>query len=157
MATLVHLSPAKLAPRIRRGGLPAGAFGFPVLPSYTLTHQWTRELAKWKRQPLVGVYFRLDDEAPVRFGRYDRPHAEAAVRQAIASIRAERDPRGWEIVLLAPAPPQAILRQRPVRAVTGWRHKPDAHGRAPCGCPACIARGEPGGRKLRARYERSES
>ena len=32
-----------------------------------------------------------------------------------------------------------------------------AHGRRPCGCPACIARGEYNGRRLRERYEREAS
>ncbi len=53
MAMFVHLTSAANAPRIRRSGIRAaghgqgsvrGVYCFPVLPSYTLTHQWLREL-----------------------------------------------------------------------------------------------------------------
>jgi hypothetical protein len=153
---LVHLTPAKHAARIRRSGLPLGAFAFPVLESYTLTHQWTRELVKWKRQPMAGVYFRIADEAPVRFGHYAHGHEESRAAAAVAAIRLAADPRGFEIVMLAPVKPAQVVRIAPVRAVVGWRHMPDAHARPPCGCPACMVRGEPGRRKLRARYEQGE-
>lgn len=156
MVMLVHLTPAQNVASIRRSGLPSGAYAFPVLPSYTLTHQWTRELVKWKRQPMIGVYFRVQDEAQVRFGHYARDHIEFPAAAAAAAIRAEPDPRGFQIVLLSPIPRHALTRIAPVRAVTGWRHMPDAHKRRPCGCPACQVRGEPGGRALRLRYERDD-
>jgi hypothetical protein len=156
MVTLVHLTPAKLEPKLRRSGLPIGAFAFPVLPNYTLSHQWTREIAKWRRQPLIGVYFRIADDALVRFGHYFREHLEARASAAVAAIRAEADPRGFELVLLSLVKPSAITRTSPVRTVVGWRHMPDAHKRPLCGCPGCISRGEPGGRRIRERYERGE-
>ncbi|MEK0099377.1 HEAT repeat domain-containing protein, partial [Streptomyces sp. A475] len=55
MAMFVHLTPRANAARIRRAGIRAagrhpdggrGVFCFPVLASYTLTHQWLRELAR---------------------------------------------------------------------------------------------------------------
>jgi hypothetical protein len=153
---LVHLTPLKNAPTIRRGGLSAGLFAFPVLPSYTLTHQWTRELVKWKRQPMVGVYFLIADDALVRIGHYSKGHGMTRAAEAVFDVHNAADSRGLEIVLLTRVPPASIHRIAPVRAVVGWRHMPDAHGRAPCGCPACVMRGEPGRQKLRARYERGE-
>lgn len=165
---LVHLAPAKLEPKIRRGGLRPGEglfgdgrsrqlYAFPVLPSYTLTHQWTREILKWRRQPLVGVYFRVVDDEPVEVGRYGRPLRKLAAGKAVAEVLKAPDPRGLEIVLRRAIGPGEIIRIAPVRGVTGWRHMPDAHGRKPCGCPGCVARGEPGGRRLRERYERGET
>jgi hypothetical protein len=76
--------------------------------------------------------------------------------QAVASIRAEADPRGFQIIIDRTVKPKDITRIAPVRGVIGWRHKPDAHGSKPCGCPACSPRGEPGGAKLRKDWERRE-
>ena len=164
---LVHIAPAKLAPKIRRSGLRPGeglfggyksdaVYAFPVLRSYTLTHQWTREIMKWRRQPLVGVYFRIPDNEAVEFGHFNQPLVTLPAASAAGEVRRAPDPRGFEIILRRAVEPKQIARIAPVRGVTGWRHMPDAHLRKPCGCPACVWRGEPGGRKLRERYERGE-
>ena len=156
MVMLVHVTAAKLGPKIARSGLIAGAYAFPVLESFTLTHQWTREILKWKRQPMIGVYFRIPDEAPVRFGRYGRPMQNAPACRAVGEIRQEPDTRGFQIIVERAVKGRDIARITPLRGVVGWRHFPDAHGRHPCACPACLARGEPGGRALRLRYERGD-
>lgn len=168
MALLVHIAPAKLEAQIRRGGLKPGAwlwggrfkssgvYAFPVLESHTLTHQWTRELMKWRRQPMIGVYFRLPDDELVEFGHYQKWMRKLPLAQAIGAIRAAPDQRGFQIVVTSEIKPRTIQRIAPVRGVVGWRHFPDAHQRKPCGCPACVGRGEPGGRKLRERYESGE-
>ncbi|MBL8552381.1 MAG: hypothetical protein JNJ73_20495 [Hyphomonadaceae bacterium] len=111
---------------------------------------------KWRRQPMIGVYFRIPDDEPVRFGHYFRGWVPMRAAQAVAAIRAEADPRGFQIILGRSIPPKDIARIAPVRGVIGWRHKPDAHGQKPCGCPACMARGEPGGVKIRRAWERAE-
>lgn len=166
---LVHIAPAKLTPKIRRSGLRPGeglfggyksdaVYAFPVLQSYTLTHQWAREILKWRRQPLAGVYFRIRDDEPVAFGHFNDGLGLMTVPAAIAAgaVRRAADPRGFEIILRRAIEPEEITRIAPVRGVVGWRHTPDAHLRKLCGCPACVARGEPGGRRLRQRYERGE-
>lgn len=159
MVMLVHVTAAKLEPKIRRSGLRSsyGLLVFPVLPSHRLTHQWTREIMKWKRQPMIGVYFRIPDDEVVRFGRYGRVRRTLAAARAVGEIRKEADPRGFEIIVDCAIKANEIGRIAPLRGVIGWRHKPDAHGRRPCGCPGCMARGEPGGRKIRARYEAEEA
>lgn len=158
MVMLVHVTAAKLEPKIKRSGLRAesGVYAFPVLPSYTLTHQWTREILKWKRQPMIGVYFRIADEEVVQCGRYERASRKLPAARAIGEVRNEPDPRGFQIIIDRVIKPSEIARITPLRGVTGWRHKPDAHGKKPCGCPGCIGRGEPGGRALRLRYDRGE-
>ena len=164
---LVHLAPAKLEAKIRRNGLRPGeglfggyrsdaVYAFPVLPSYTLTHQWTREVMKWRRQPLVGVYFRLADSETVEFGHFSESLMQVPASIAASAVRRAADPRGFEIILRRPIERREITRIAPVRGVVGWRHTPDAHQRKLCGCPACVGRGEPGGRKLRERYDRGE-
>ena len=164
MTLLVHIAPAKIEPKIRRSGLRAGdplmawrpgdaLYAFPVLESYTHTHQWTREILKWRRQPLIGVYFRIPDGERVLFGHYLKTPVQSTAAAAVGAIRAAEDSRGFQIVLRERVKPDAIVRISPLRGVTGWRHMPDAHARRPCGCPACMWRGEPGRRKLRAKYE----
>lgn len=165
----VHVAPAKLAPKIRRTGLRPGEglfggyksdalYAFPVMESYTLTHQWTREVMKWRRQPMIGVYFRVPDDETVEFGHFNDglPLMKIAASVAAGGIRRAADPRGFELILRRPIERREITRIAPVRGVVGWRHTPDAHLRKLCGCPACVARGEPGGRKLRERYERGD-
>ncbi|WP_026341614.1 hypothetical protein [Actinomadura atramentaria] len=158
MATFVHLTPAANAPGIRRSGIRAarsgarGVYCFPVLPSYTLTHQWLRELARFgHRGPMTAVHLRLDDAEPVLVGHYgDRPRADTAAG-AVRRIAALADPRGWEVFV-----PRAVAARevRAVRAVpqgVGWRYRPDAHGRRPCTCFGCRERGGYGARRLRER------
>ncbi|GAA3392308.1 HEAT repeat domain-containing protein [Streptomyces roseoviridis] len=160
MATFVHLTPAALTARIRRDGVRAaggrsgrGVYLFPVLPSYTLTHQWLRELA---RRPgprgLVAVHVRLPDDEPVTVGRYsDREPARTTAAEAVRRIGALDDARGWEVFLPRAVARAEVRRVRAVRQVTGWRYFPDAHGVAPCTCDGCRVRGEYGSRRLRSR------
>ena len=165
MAVFVHIAPARMEKAIRRGGIKPGralfpgapkaktVFAAPVLRDHGMTHQWTREVLKWRREPLIGVRFRLPDSARVSFGRYNEPLREGTAAQAVAAIAALDDPRGQEVLISDNIPAASILAIYALRGVIGWRHRPDAHGAQPCGCPACVLRGEPGGGKLRAAYE----
>lgn len=165
MAMFVHLTSAAGAPRIRRAGLRAdsrgqdgarGVYCFPVLPSYTLTHQWLRELAlTGSRGGLVAVHLRLPDDEPVLAGHYgDRARGaqrELTAAQAVRRVRALPDPRGWEVFLPRAVTAREVHRIRGVPQVAGWRYRPDAHGTAPCTCFGCRVRGEYGNRRLRER------
>jgi hypothetical protein len=158
MVMLVHVTAAKLQPKIKRSGLRSryGLYAFPVLPSYTLTHQWTREILKWARQPMIGVYFRIPDDEIVRFGGYGKTMRTLPAARAVGEIRRAADARGFQVIIGRTIRSGEIVRIAPLRGVIGWRHMPDAHGRKPCGCPACVARGEPDTRKLRARWQEEE-
>ncbi|MFD7866700.1 HEAT repeat domain-containing protein [Streptomyces sp. NPDC059783] len=165
MAMFVHLTPAAYADRIRRTGIRAAAHGpdggrgvycFPVLPSYALTHQWLRELARHHGpRGLVAVHLRLPDAEPVTVGHYGRRRGGAptgvTASEAVRRIAALEDPRGWEVFLPRPVPRGEIHRVRAVRQVTGWRYFPDAHGTRPCTCTGCRVRGEYGSARLRRR------
>ncbi|MCP2341966.1 HEAT repeat domain-containing protein [Actinomadura rupiterrae] len=161
MATFVHLTPAGNVPRIRRSGIRAvshgydsarGVYCFPVLPSFTLTHQWLRELAHWGGQGrLVAVHIRLDDSEPVFTGHYGGPHAEVRAAEAVGRILELDDPRGWEVFVPRKVLPQEVRSIRTVPQVAGWRYQPDAHGRRPCTCYGCRVRGGYGARRLRER------
>ncbi|WP_329572688.1 HEAT repeat domain-containing protein [Kitasatospora sp. NBC_01266] len=158
----VHLTPSANAPRIRRSGIRAvshgqggarGVYCFPVLPSYTLTHQWLRELARFGgRGGLVAVHARLDDAQPVLVGRYaDRArNAQVTVpaAEAVRRIAALADPRGWEVFVPRAIRPAELHRVRAAPQVVGWRYVPDAHGTRPCTCYGCRVRGGYGSRRL---------
>ncbi|GAA0480120.1 HEAT repeat domain-containing protein [Streptomyces stramineus] len=165
MAMFVHITSAANASRIRRSGIRAtgsgqsgtrGVYCFPVLPSYTLTHQWLRELARFgSRGGLVAVHVRLDDDEHVLVGRYtDRTrNAQATVpaAEAVRRIAALDDPRGWEVVVPRAVRPREVHRIRAAPQVVGWRYQPDAHGVRPCTCFGCRVRGGYGARRLRER------
>ncbi|MFH9613453.1 HEAT repeat domain-containing protein [Streptomyces pratensis] len=165
MAMFVHLTSAANAPRIRRSGVRAGRDGpggvrgvhcFPVLPSYALTHQWLRELARFgSRGGMVAVHLRLKDDQLVSVGRYSdragegRPTVPAA--EAVRRVAALEDPRGWEVFVPRTIRPGEIHRIRTAPQVVGWRYLPDAHGVRPCTCFGCRVRGGYGARRLRER------
>ncbi|MFL1382384.1 HEAT repeat domain-containing protein, partial [Nocardiopsis sp. frass4] len=157
MARFVHLAPAARATRAVRSGLRAtpsryggrGVFCFPVLTSYTLTHQWLRELARWKdTRGMVAVHLLLPDDQPVEVGHYGGPSRRVSAAEAVGIIAALDDPRGWEVFVPRAVTAREVHAVRAVRQGVGWRYRPDAHGRPPCTCFGCRVRGEYGSRRL---------
>ncbi|OEJ97856.1 hypothetical protein J116_004975 [Streptomyces thermolilacinus SPC6] len=176
----VHLTAAANAARMRRGGIRAasrgrggagaaerpgagpggevgvrkGVYCFPVLPSYTLTHQWLRELSRHGGpRGLVAVHLRLPDDEPVTVGRYTDPRGpvRTTAAEAVRRVAELPDARGWEVFVPRAVTRQEVHRVRAVRQVAGWRYFPDAHGVTPCTCAGCVVRGEYGSRRLRER------
>lgn len=161
----VHLTSAANVPRIRRSGIRSAGYGqggirgvycFPVLPSYALTHQWLRELARFgSRGGLVAVHIRLDDDQHVLVGGYTdrRRDAQATVpaAEAVRRIAELDDPRGWEVFVPRAIRPREVHRIRTPPQVVGWRYRPDGHGSRPCTCYGCRIRGGYGARRLRER------
>ncbi|GHJ46983.1 hypothetical protein Cs7R123_43250 [Catellatospora sp. TT07R-123] len=165
MAEFVHITTAASGRRIERTGVaarsrgPAGARGvycMPVLASFTLTHQWARELRRWHPGVLVAVHLRLPDDEPVTFGHYGAATRVATAAQAVAAIRALDDPRGYEVFLPRAVTAAEVRRIRTVPQGVGWRYLPGAHGRRPCTCPACVQPGTPNVARLRRRYPYDE-
>ncbi|MFF2041507.1 HEAT repeat domain-containing protein [Kitasatospora sp. NPDC058170] len=166
MAMFVHLTSSGGSARIRRSGIRAdsrgqgdarGVYCFPVLPSYQLTHQWLRELARFgTRGGLVAVHVRLDDEQPVLVGHYrDRAllrQQRVRAAEAVRLVGALDDPRGWEVFVPRAVAAREVHRIRSAPQVAGWRYRPDVHGTRPCTCAGCRIRGEYGGRRLRERH-----
>ncbi|WP_326766217.1 HEAT repeat domain-containing protein [Streptomyces sp. NBC_01591] len=163
MAMFVHLTPSANAARVRRSGiraishgrdasLPRGLYCFPVLPSYTLTHQWLRELSRRSGpRGLVAVHIRLPDDEPVTVGRYHRDPAAVTAAEAVRRVAALPDPRGWEVFVPRAVTRREVHRIRAVSQVTGWRYFPDSNGKTPCTCFGCRVRGEYGSQRLRQR------
>ncbi|MGY1899861.1 HEAT repeat domain-containing protein [Nocardia gipuzkoensis] len=159
MALMVHLTAEKNTRRIRRAGIAAsarGVFCMPVMPSYVLSHQWLRELRRGGQRLIVAVDFRISDNEPVFVGHYGAAQTEMAAVEAVSVILHAEDPRGYEIVVPRAIAPVELHRIRSVRQVTGWRYHPDAHGRRPCACPACLGSGEFKAADLRRRFPTGE-
>ena len=157
MSRLTHLTRADQRSRILRAGIRptrigttlAGVYAMPVLPNFYVTHQWLRELRRFHDGPLIAVDFVIPDDEEVLAGHYDRqPQTLTAAAAAAVIMRAE-DPRGYEILVPRAIEPNEIKRTRAVTQVVGWRHWPDAHGHAPCGCPLCLQPGTYGAAKIR--------
>ena len=114
----------------------------PILPDYFATHQWLRELKRRPgRRTMAAVDFRLRSDEPAWFGHYGDRHREMTVGRAIGILLRTKDRRGFEVIIPRPIRAGEILRVRTPRQVIGWRYQPDAHGKPPCPCRACLPRG----------------
>jgi hypothetical protein len=161
MTDLVHLTPQRGARRIPRSGIAArsrnrsgdrGVYCMPVLPSFTLTHQWVRELRRWHPGVLVAVRVRVPDDEPVTVGRYNAEPRRVTAAQAAAVIRELADPRGFEVFVPRAVTAAEVRQVRSIPQGIGWRYLPGAHGTRPCACPACLAAGTPGAGRVRRRF-----
>jgi hypothetical protein len=161
MADLVHLTPERNARRIARSGVAArsrgwsgerGVYCLPVLPSFTLTHQWVRELRRWHHGALVAVQVRIPDVELVAVGRYGTRPRQVSAAEAAAHVRNLTDPRGFQVFVPRRIYAGEVRHIRNVPQGVGWRYQPDAHGRRPCVCPACLPVGGYGAARLRRRY-----
>lgn len=145
MPMMVHLTPAKNIRRILRTGIQKDEYGvycMPVLQEYYTSHQWLRELRRWKPGPLVAVYFRLDDNQIVECGPYWEVHRILPAVEAVRLFRQQPDAQGWEIVVPHSIAPRDIHKVRTLSQVLGWRYSPRSHTRPWCNCPVCVSRGE---------------
>lgn len=158
---LVHLTPAKHAERVRRAGLAArsaglaggrGVYLMPVLSSFTLTHQWAREVRRWHPGPVMAVDVRVGDDELVWVGHYGEHPVAVTAAEAVGRIRSQRDPRGFEVFLPRAVGVGEIRRVRRIPQQVGWRYAPGSHGRRPCACPGCLSPGTYGAAAVRRRF-----
>jgi hypothetical protein len=167
MPVFVHLAPEHSVARIVRNGirrsrarapLPSGVFAMPVGPSFFASHQWLRELKRSGVRTIAAVYLRIADDEPVWFGHFGQAHVPMRASEAAAELAAATaagTAAGLEVLIPRRIEASEIMRTRTLRQVIGWRYYPGAHGARPCGCPACLPRGEIRSRAIRARYEGS--
>lgn len=158
MATFIHLCHETDLKRIRRAGLKVqkgrmGVYAVPATPDFYISHQWVRELRRWRPGALVALYLRIPGGMPVFFGHYNGPHTLGSADEAVAALMQGDNKLGFEAIIVGDVPASAIIRINTVRPITGWRYYPTAKGRQPCGCPACQTRGEPFSRRFRERFE----
>jgi hypothetical protein len=168
MVLLVHIAPESEARAIRRNGIaptrwrpdPYGypecdrvVWAFPVLPSYTLTLSWARELKRWGRASLAALTFRLPDGEPVFARHFSLEPRAMSAAEACGLILAAPDPRGYEVIVPRRILPKEIVRAQPLPRAIGWRYYPAARGQPMrlCDCPMCLPRGEVKARRYRNR------
>ena len=160
---------------------PRGVYALPVTRNFYVSHQWLRELRRVGGGTIVGVYFRVPDDEPVEVGHYDSLHVPMTAAESVALLMAaegrdpnverKRDrsskavrrghrlpssPEGYEVVIPRRIEPAEIIRVKALPQLVGWRHRPGAHGNAPCAC-LCCERGQYGIRKLLRRVEEAEA
>jgi len=155
MASFVHLAVEADLPRIARSGIrpgngARGVYVMPVTPDFMKSHQWLRELRRWKAgRSLIAVYVRVPGDTPVVFGRYNVKHVEGTADQAVAALLTAPEADGFETIILRVIRPNEITSVKPLRQVTGWRYFPAAKGKPPfCNCEYC-QKGLPFSRRLR--------
>lgn len=161
MPTLVHITDEKNSARIERSGIALSKwrgviYFMPVLENHFISHQWLRELKRRGARVLVGVYFRLPSSETVWVGKYNEPHQQVTLGEAIGILRSLPDPLGFEMFVERKILPGEISKIRHLPQKIGWRYKPRAHGIRPCGCSACQG-GAYGGRKVRDKYDPRDS
>lgn len=159
MPTLVHITDEKNIARIERSGISPGKRGgiyfMPVVQDHFISHQWLRELRRRGVRVLVGVYFRLPSEETVWAGRYNEPHRQVPLGEAIGTLLSLPDPLGFEMFIERKIEAGEIAKIRHLPQKIGWRYKPRVHGSRPCPCCVC-QRGVYGGKKIREEYEPPE-
>ena len=161
MPQFIHLADAKDTTSIERGGIRAdsevwshtGIFAVPVLPSYTITHQWLRELKRRGTKTLSAVQFFVPAREPVLVGSYrDRQPLETTAAGAVGVFRTHVSGLGLQVFIPRKIAAKEVRRVYTPSQVAGWRYSPEAHGKPPfCGCSFCV-RGDIKNRKLRAAY-----
>jgi hypothetical protein len=162
MAMFVHITSERDGRRVAKGGLkahythdpdiPVAVFAVPVIPNFTLSHQWVRELKRRGQRLMCGVYFRIPDEEQVFVGHYNQPHEWMSAAQAVAYLLKNPDTLGFEVLIPRAIPVREIQRVRTMPHV-GWRYFPNAHQHHPCPCPMCLRRGEIKSKRIRKKYD----
>ncbi len=160
---LLHLAPASKERAIRRAGLsgrrahvrdeagavlalPRAIFAMPVVPSFWTSHQWLRELRRWRDERMVAVHFRLPDDEPVHVGRFGEAHR---LLPAAAAARWVMDhPDGAQVVVARSIARRDVVAVRAPPQLVGWTGKPDGDGMGSCVCAVCLP---PGTRELMRR------
>ena len=165
MARLVHIAPESEARKIQRNGISSRrlkgwieghdrfVWAFPVLESYTITHQWMRELKRSGARTLVAVTIKIPDKEPVAVRHYLSAAKLVTAAGAIHTIRDADDKLGWEVVVLRRVEPDEIQSVRVLPKGIGWRYYPDAKNKPlkTCDCEYCMPAGDVKAARFRAR------
>jgi hypothetical protein len=173
MARFIHLAPEPLAKRVWRSGirptrigdwfarsgirgLDRAVWAFPVMPSFTLSHQWLRELKRKGARTLVAVTFRIEDDELVLARHYRQKPQPMTAAEAIGAILAQPEPLGYEVMVPRRIKPSEIVAVRSVPQKVGWRTIPDRKRMTiiGCTCPMCIPPGTVKSAQRRAKLER---
>ena len=121
----------------RRTGLRV-VYAVPVVPNYSTTHHWARELKRRGIRTLVCVQFRIPNNEPVLLGKYNGEKLEMTASEVPAAFLKHTDPAGLEVIIPRKILPKEIARTYLAPRVTGWRYNPEAKGKKQfCPCKFC--------------------
>jgi hypothetical protein len=158
MPRFIHLAPEPLVKRIRRGGIAPTrirgwgprwsmpgvdrlVWSFPVTPSFTISHQWLRELKREGAKTLVAVVFCIDDDEPVLARHYSQIPRAMTAAEAVGVILAQPEPLGYEVMIPRRIKPSEIVAVRSVTQKLGWRTIPGTQKPSTCECEMCLPPG----------------
>lgn len=136
MPMFVHLTSENNLPAILRGGIsrirrragrPHGIYAMPVTRNFYVSHQWVRELRRWKSSSIVAVYFRIADEEMVWVGHYNSTHQQMTAAEAVSVIMSSDRTEGYEVIVPRRIGKGEIHRVKSLPQVVGWRYFPGSH------------------------------
>lgn len=162
MATFVHLTPLKNLKSIQRTGIrittwrdgyPKGLFAQAVTPNFFISHQWLRELKRTGHRSICAVYFRIPDDEIVWIGHYNQIPVQVPAAEAVGILFNDTEALGYQVFIPRRVTANEVFRVSYLPQSIGWRYYPEAHGKAPCGCPVCLRKGEIKSRKIRRQFE----
>jgi hypothetical protein len=146
MVSFIHIADKNKEQAILRNGIRSGkrrsgvrgVWAMPVVPNFSTTHQWARELRRRPIRTLLCVQFNVPDEEQVLVGKYDGEKLEMTAAEAVSAILDHADPMGLEIVIPRKITAKEITRTYLAPRITGWRYYPAAKGKPPfCHCKWC--------------------
>lgn len=146
MVSFVHIADKNDEASIVKNGIsaakrkvgPRGVYAVPVVPNYSTTHQWARELKRGGARTLVCVQFRIPNDELVLVGKYNGEQFEMTASEAAATFQTHTEAVGFEVIVPRKIMPKEIARTYLAPRVTGWRYYPEAKGRKPfCHCKFC--------------------
>jgi len=146
MATFIHIADKKDQEAIQRNGIRSrerrsgvrGVYATPVVPNFTTTHQWVRELKRRGIRTFVCIQFRIPDNEVVLVGRYNGEKLQLTAAEAFSAVLHHTDPMGLEVIIPRKIDAAEITRAYLAPRKTGWRYYPTAKGKPPfCHCKWC--------------------
>lgn len=169
MPRLVHLAPEGRRRAIERNGIraeeahvwdgkngvkvPRAVYAMPIVPDFSVTYQWLRELRRFHRERMIAVHFVVPSDEEVLVGRYNKPHEKVPLGVAVRRVLDE--PAGNELILLRGIRRKELALVRELTQLVGWTETPEAGAAFDCLCASCVAPGTPDLlRRVRAQFER---
>lgn len=149
MVSFIHIADKNSEQTILRNGIRStksqsgvrGVYAMPVVPNFTTTHQWARELKRRPIRTLMCVQFKIPDEDIVLVGKYNSEKLGMTAAEALGAVLDHTDPMGLEVVIPRKITAKEITRTYLAPRVTGWRYFPAAKGKPPfCHCKWCNRR-----------------
>jgi hypothetical protein len=146
MVSFIHIADKNDEKSILKNGIKCpkrksgirGVYAVPVVPNWSITHQWARELKRRGIKTLICVQFRVPNAESVFVGKYDGEKLNLIASVAFAETLKHEDPMGLEVIIPRKIVAKEIVRIYPAPQIIGWRYYPTAKGKKPfCRCKFC--------------------